>query len=277
MSAWGKRAFDNDTANDWGSGLLGVDDLSLVDSEFSDIERANPQNIRERGNSTYAEQDCRNAIVPACLDCFGFGRAIAMADSLTSGTCRSSHRARAITSLPYSLVLMNTLLALIVGCHRVETTKPSGNGQQSTQPRETMNDPEMMELEADVRRNPGNAVAYWKRASAWHARDRFDLAFRDFDEAIRLDPTNSVYYDARGFAHHMNNRQEVKALADYDEAIRLDPVNHHALNNRAYLLATTLDDMCRDGRRALEDVTKACDLPRWGNPGYLGHTCRRLC
>src|SRR5207248_2876355 len=49
----------------------------------------------------------------------------------------------------------------------------------------------------------------------------------------------------------------------------LDPVNHHALNNRAYLLATTLNDKVRDGRKALEDATKACELTSWSNPGYL--------
>jgi uncharacterized protein DUF4259/immunity protein 26 of polymorphic toxin system len=47
MGAWGVRAFDNDTANDWGSGLQGVDDLSLVESAFSDLESSNPQNTRE--------------------------------------------------------------------------------------------------------------------------------------------------------------------------------------------------------------------------------------
>src|SRR5262249_50889149 len=96
-----------------------------------------------------------------------------------------------------------------------------------------------------------------------------DLALRDCDEAVRLDPTNSVYFDSRGFYYHMNNRQEEKALADYDEAIRLDPDNHHALNNRAYLLATTKEDRFRDGPRALEDATKACEMTNWKNAGYL--------
>jgi tetratricopeptide (TPR) repeat protein len=192
-----------------------------------------------------------------------------MEELVTGGACESSHRVWAIPPLACSSVLLIAILALTVGCHRVETTKSPDIGQQATQPQTTMNDPKMTELDAAVRRNPRNAEAYWRRASAWYARDRFDLAFRDFDEAIRLDPTNSVFYDERGFAYHMNNRQEVKALADYDEAIRLNPENHHALNNRAYLLATTLDDKCRNGRKALEDATKACELTQWSSPGYL--------
>jgi cytochrome c-type biogenesis protein CcmH/NrfG len=174
-----------------------------------------------------------------------------------------------MTQLHFSTVPILAIFAPIIGCHRVESPKTSTNGQQSPLPQKTVNDPTMIKLDEAVRRDPTNAEAYWRRAAAWHARNRFDLAFPDFDQAIRLDPTNSFYYDARGFAYHMNNRQEVKALADYDEAIRLSPLNHHALNNRAYLLATTLDDKCRNGRKALEDVTKACELTKWRAPGYL--------
>jgi tetratricopeptide (TPR) repeat protein len=165
--------------------------------------------------------------------------------------------------------LLVASLALIIGCNREGTTKSSANAKQSTQRKNNMSDPEMIKLDEAVRRNPNSAEAYWRRAYAWYARDRFDLAFPDYDEAIRLDPTNSAYYDARGFAYHMHNRQEEKALADYGEAIRLDPVNHHALNNRAYLLATTKDDRFRNGRKALEDATKACELTQWKKPGYL--------
>jgi tetratricopeptide (TPR) repeat protein len=166
-------------------------------------------------------------------------------------------------------VLVVAILPLIIGCQRNESTNSPGNGKQVVNPQQPMNDPEMIKLDEAIRTNPNSAPAYLRRASAWYDRDRFDLAFRDYDEAIRLDPTNSAYYDARGFAHHMNNRQEKKALADYDEALRLNPLNHHARNNRAYLLATTLDDRFRNGKKALEDATKACEMTKWNNPGYL--------
>ena len=38
MGAWGKRAFDNDEANDWASDLADVNDLSLVEAAFGQIE-----------------------------------------------------------------------------------------------------------------------------------------------------------------------------------------------------------------------------------------------
>jgi tetratricopeptide (TPR) repeat protein len=166
-------------------------------------------------------------------------------------------------------VLLMAMLAVVTGCDRVQTKKSPASVKPSIQEQDIMNDPEMMKLNEAIRRNPKSAQAYWRRASAWHARDRFDLAFPDYDEAIRLDPSNCIYYDARGFAYHMNNRQEKKALADYNEAIRLDPGNHHALNNRAYLLATTLDDGVRNGKQALKDALKACEMTSWKKSGYL--------
>jgi len=38
MGTWGHRAFDNDTANDWAYDLEEVDDLSLVEATFAELE-----------------------------------------------------------------------------------------------------------------------------------------------------------------------------------------------------------------------------------------------
>jgi len=174
-----------------------------------------------------------------------------------------------MTKPPSSSILVIVISALIVGCHRHEPTKPSVKANEPNEPGADMSDPEIRILDEAVRRNPNSAEVYWNRASEWFNRGRFDRASRDLDEAIRLDPTNSAYFDARGFAYHMDNRQEKKALADYSEALSLDPGNHHAMNNRAYLLATTKDDRFRNGKKALEDALNACELTKWRNPGYL--------
>jgi hypothetical protein len=38
MGAWGERVFENDTASDWADELDDVDDLSLVQSAFDELE-----------------------------------------------------------------------------------------------------------------------------------------------------------------------------------------------------------------------------------------------
>ena len=40
MGAWGVLAFDNDDANDWAYGLDEIEDLSLIESAFEEVESA---------------------------------------------------------------------------------------------------------------------------------------------------------------------------------------------------------------------------------------------
>lgn len=58
-------------------------------------------------------------------------------------------------------------------------------------------------------------------------------------------------------------------MSDYAEAIRLDPKYASAINNRAWLWATSKVDRCRNGKVAVEEATKACELTGWKNPGYI--------
>ncbi|HLK92353.1 MAG TPA: DUF4259 domain-containing protein [Polyangia bacterium] len=57
MGAWGERAFDNDTANDWAYGLDDVDDLSLVESALEELEAAGDE---------YLDQDVACNALAAC-------------------------------------------------------------------------------------------------------------------------------------------------------------------------------------------------------------------
>jgi Flp pilus assembly protein TadD len=97
-----------------------------------------------------------------------------------------------------------------------------------------------------------------------------------YDEAIRLWPHDPAYFNFRGFIWHMKgigswgrSGCEDLALADYADALDLDPAFAPALNNRAWLLATTTVARCRNGARAVEEATRACELSGWANAGYL--------
>ena len=51
---------------------------------------------------------------------------------------------------------------------------------------------------------------------------KWDEAVADFDEAVRLDPTNAEFFDKRG-SLHFNCKRFKEAAADFAEAVRLDP------------------------------------------------------
>lgn len=64
-------------------------------------------------------------------------------------------------------------------------------------------------------------------------------------------------------------KQYDKALADLDTAIRLGPGNAAAYNNRAWLWATCPDARYRDGTKAVESATRACELSDWKQANQL--------
>jgi len=60
-----------------------------------------------------------------------------------------------------------------------------------------------------------------------------------------------------------------EAISDYESAIEADPSYARAYNALARLLATCPEDELRDGAKAVENATKACELTNWKNTDYL--------
>jgi tetratricopeptide (TPR) repeat protein len=121
-----------------------------------------------------------------------------------------------------------------------------------------------------------DADAFAARAYDRLCEGKYDRAVADYNRAIALDPTRATFWNARGFTWHMKGigtpdrpACEDRALADYAEAIRIDPDYASALNNRAWLRATSEVEGCRDGKAAVAEATRACELTGWKNAGYL--------
>src|SRR5439155_869351 len=98
--------------------------------------------------------------------------------------------------------------------------------------------------------------------NVYSALGDYEQALADFSAAVRLDPHESVAYNNRGNARYFLKDYE-HALMDFAEAIRLDPHGPVAYNSRAVLRATCPDEKYRDGKKALADATKACELTDW--------------
>ncbi|MGE5756199.1 MAG: tetratricopeptide repeat protein, partial [Planctomycetaceae bacterium] len=121
-----------------------------------------------------------------------------------------------------------------------------------------------------VRRKPG-AWAYCLRGMAWYDEKEYDIALRDFNEAIRLDPKYAAARNNRGLVRREMGEPD-KALADFNEAIRLDPKNAIAYNNRGLVWHDK-----KEPDKALADFNEAIRLdPRYAN-AYInrGNVWRR--
>jgi tetratricopeptide (TPR) repeat protein len=113
-----------------------------------------------------------------------------------------------------------------------------------------------------IQLDSNNGHYYNNRGNVYSALDDYEKALADFNSAVRLDPHEAVAYNNRGNVRYFLKDYE-QALIDFTEAIRLDPNDPVAYNSRAVLLASCPDEKYRDGKKAVADATKACQLTDW--------------
>ena len=140
--------------------------------------------------------------------------------------------------------------------------------QESGGKRRTELDIALGDYNEAIRLDPTQASSTSTAAAFGRAKKEYDKAIADYNQAIRLDPKDALAYNNRGTAWHAKKEYD-KAIADYNEAIRLDPKYASAYNNRAWLWATCPDAKYRDGRKAVESAKKACELSAWKEPNHI--------
>jgi tetratricopeptide (TPR) repeat protein len=87
-------------------------------------------------------------------------------------------------------------------------------------------------------------------------------AIRRFSRALELDEDQFLSRRGRSDAE-ISIGDHKAAIADLEKALALEPDDSGVLNNLAWLLATSPDDSIRDGKRAIELATKACEETEW--------------
>ncbi len=116
--------------------------------------------------------------------------------------------------------------------------------------------------------DPKDVVSYNSRGRTWGMKGEYDKAIADFDEAIRINPLDDESFFCRGLVW-LDKKEHDKAIADFHEAIRINPDGPGAYDARAWIWATCPDEKYRDGKRAVESATKACELSQWNEPYYM--------
>jgi tetratricopeptide (TPR) repeat protein len=81
-----------------------------------------------------------------------------------------------------------------------------------------------------IRRNPDDISLYIGRACIWQALGEYDIAIKDYDEVIRLNPFFG--YANRGIVRY-DSGDYAAAKADFDRAIQLDSTRPFVFNSRS--------------------------------------------
>jgi tetratricopeptide (TPR) repeat protein len=118
------------------------------------------------------------------------------------------------------------------------------------------------EFDEALRLDPSFVEAYTDRGYSRRERKDYMLAFADFDAALRLDPSFARAHVNRGYTRYVM-REYDRAIASYDEAIRLGLVGTH------YERANAWFDR-GDRERAVADFSAALRNDRAHVLDYLG-------
>ena len=103
-------------------------------------------------------------------------------------------------------------------------------------------------------RNP-DALNLYRRATALHATGETDRALSDYNDAIRIDPGNSLAFLGRGVLLATRKRAYDRAIEDFDKVLVLQPDNVDALIARGNAYS-----QLGDNGRALADLDRALTL-----------------
>ncbi|RAI41158.1 caspase family protein [Rhodoplanes roseus] len=121
----------------------------------------------------------------------------------------------------------------------------------------------ILDLDAQIDKNPRDAEAFYKRGQAWAERREYAMASEDFGQAIRINPADAEAFNNRCFTRAVLGQLDA-ALSDCNEALRLKPNYPDALDSRG-LVNLRLGD----ADKAIADYDQAIRMnPRMASAFY---------
>jgi tetratricopeptide (TPR) repeat protein len=129
-------------------------------------------------------------------------------------------------------------------------------------------DQAILDLTEAIRLCPGNDSFFFVHGSARYLKGELNQAIDDYTAAIEIDPDVVDAYVARAVAWRRKGEFE-KAFLDLREAHRKDPTNAYPYQELAWLQSTASDARFRDGKKAVKNALRACELNAWGEPNKL--------
>jgi tetratricopeptide (TPR) repeat protein len=102
----------------------------------------------------------------------------------------------------------------------------------------------------------------------YHVNKRPRKAIEIFSEVLKVNPENTAALQLRADAL-LSVGKHAEAIADYEKFLQQNADDSNAMNNLAWVLATSPVDELRNGKRAIELATKACELTEYKQANIL--------
>ncbi len=129
-------------------------------------------------------------------------------------------------------------------------------------------DKALVDFDAALVLNPNDAPALLGRAEIRRSSKKWKDALADYEKLLGIAPGD--YRALLGAASALYASSEFeKAQGLYGELIQRYPAEAQPFNDLAWMLATGTKDGVRNGQRAVELASQACQLTEYKNPGYL--------
>jgi tetratricopeptide (TPR) repeat protein len=116
---------------------------------------------------------------------------------------------------------------------------------------------------------PRDPQSHYNLARLLREQGFLDAAIKEYERARTLNPADVLI--ELNLARTLSQAgQTGESAGHFEAALRLDPNSIEALNNLAWLLATSPEAQCRDGQRAAQFAQRACELTHFKQPILVG-------
>ena len=122
-----------------------------------------------------------------------------------------------------------------------------------------------------IAEHPEDAFLHFQRGQCYRTREKLEKAQADFRKATELDPGLAAAHLAWARVAYQLHDIET-TVARLGECLKLRPDDRDALLMRAWLLSSWGDAKIRNGKLALKDATRLCQLTNFENV----HACELL-
>lgn len=122
----------------------------------------------------------------------------------------------------------------------------------------------MADLNAAIGMNKEYPEALNNRGVVYSRQGDYPKAIKDFSDAIKIYDRYQDALGNRSYAYRQAGELS-KAIADLETAIKFDPMAYQPVNDLAWIYATEKSRKIRNGKKAVELATKACEMTLYKN------------